>query len=134
MYIILDDNFKFIGFSLKKEEAYKSTEINEQEHNEFMNKQSEGYTLYFDKKKKKLEVIKLGDFEFINENGEIEKNSEKEKQHNNVLMITLKKEKIQLKKDILDFEEFGEDTEYLKEQLKTKEAEIYELEEKLKKL
>ena len=41
-------------------------------------------------------------------------------------------EKIQLKKDILDFEEFGEDTEYLKKQLKTKEAEISELEEKLK--
>ncbi len=32
MYIILDDNFKFIGFSLKKEENYQSIEISEQEH------------------------------------------------------------------------------------------------------
>ena len=127
MYIILDDNFKFIGFSLKKEENYQSIEISEQEHDDFMSKQSEGYTLYFDKKNKKLEVIELGNFEFINENGEIEKNNVKEKQYNNDLVI-------KLKKDILDFEEFGEDTEYLKEQLKTKEAEISELEEKLKKL
>ena len=53
MYIILDDNFKFIGFSLKKEENYQSIEISEQEHDDFMSKQSEGYTLYFDKKNKK---------------------------------------------------------------------------------
>ena len=134
MYIILDDNFKFIGFSLKKEENYQSIEISEQEHDDFMSKQSEGYTLYFDKKNKKLEVIELGNFEFINENGEIEKNNVKEKQYNNDLVIKLKKEKIQLKKDILDFEEFGEDTEYLNEQLKVKEKEISELEEKLKKI
>ena len=132
MYIILDDNFKFIGFSLKKEENYQSIEISEQEHDDFMSKQSEGYTLYFDKKNKKLEVIELGNFEFINESGKKEKNSMREEQHNNDLLIRLKKEKIQLKKDILDFEEFGEDTEYLKKQLKTKEAEISELEEKLK--
>ena len=80
------------------------------------------------------EATKLGAFEFINENGEIEKNIEAEKQYNNDTIINLKKEKIQLKKDILDFEEFEEDTTYLKEQLKQKEAEIKELEEKLKKL
>lgn len=134
MYIILDDNFKFIGFSLKEEESYQNIKITEQEHNGFMNKQSQGNTLYFDKKSKNLKAIKLENFEFINENGEVEKNTEAEKQHNNNTLLKLKKEKIQLKKDIQDFEEFKEDTTYLKEQLKIKEAEIKELEEKLKKI
>lgn len=134
MYIILDNDYKLIGFSLKEEENYQNIEITEQEHNDFMSKQSQGNTLYFDKKNKKLKATKLGAFEFINENGEIEKNIEAEKQYNNDTIINLKKEKIQLKKDILDFEEFEEDTTYLKEQLKQKEAEIKELEEKLKKL
>ena len=132
MYIVLE-NYKFIGFSLKEETNYQNIEITEKEHNEFMEKQSQGYTFYFNKKSKKLETVKLEAFEFINENGEVEKNTEAEKQHNNDILLRLKKEKIQLKKDILDFEEFEEDTTYLKEQLKVKEAEIKELEEKLKK-
>ena len=134
MYIILDDSFKFIGFSLKEEEGYQNIEITEQEHNDFMNEQSQGNTLYFDKKSKKLRAIKLENFEFINENGKIEKDTEAEKQYNNDTLLKLKKEKIQLKRDIADFEEFEEDTTYLKEQLKAKEAEIKKLEEQLKKL
>lgn len=81
-----------------------------------------------------MESVKLNQFEFINENGKIEKNIEAEKQYNNDTLLKLKREKIQLKKDIADFEEFEEDTAYLKEQLKEKETEIKELEEQLKKL
>ena len=134
MYIILDNNYKFIGFSLKEEVNYQNIEITEQEHNEFMEKQAQGCTLYFNEKNVKLEAVILDDFEFINENSKIEKNIEAEKQYNNDTLLKLKREKIQLKKDIADFEEFEEDTAYLKEQLKEKETEIKELEEQLKKL
>ena len=94
MYIILDNNYKFTGFSLKEEVGCQSIEITEQEHNEFLEKQAQGYTLYFDQKNVKLEVVKLENFEFINENGEIEKNTEAEKQYNNDTLLKLKKEKI----------------------------------------
>ncbi len=134
MYIILDDSFKFIGFSLKEEEGYQNIEITEQEHNDFMNEQSQGNTLYFDKKSKKLRAIKLENFEFINENGKIEKDTDAEKHYHNDPLLKLRKDNIQLKRDIADFEEVEADTTYLKEQLKAKEAEIKKLEEQLKKL
>ena len=135
MNILLDKETKILmGFSLEKKEEYENREISDEDHKRFMELQSNGYSLIWNKVKNHLESIKLNQFEFINENGEIEKNTEAEKQHNNDTLLKLKKEKIQLKRDIADFEEFEEDTTYLKEQLKAKEVEIKELEEQLKKL
>ena len=59
MYIILDNNYKFIGFSLKEEVSYQNIEITVQEHNKFMEEQAQGCTLYFDEKNMKfIELLK----------------------------------------------------------------------------
>ena len=133
MYIIIE-NDKFLGFSLKEEQGYENIEITEKEHREYINKQSEGFTLYWNTKKEQLETIKLNDFEHINDFGEILKDTEAELKHYKDLLLTLKKEKVQLKKDIRDFEEFGEETAELEEQLELKENEISELDIKIKNL
>ena len=135
MNILLDkESYILMGFSLKEKEEYENQKISDEEHKKFIELQSNGNSLLWNKVKNQVESVKLSQFEFINENGEIEKNTEAEKQHNNDTLLKLKKEKIQLKKDIQDFEEFEEDTVYLKEQLKEKEAEIKDLEEQIKKL
>ena len=133
MYIVIENN-KFLGFSLKEEEGYTNKEITEEQHRGYMNKQSEGFTLYWNTKKEQLETIKLNDFEHINDSGEIVKDTEAELKHYKDLLLTLKKEKVQLKKDIRDFEEFGEETAELEEQLELKENEISELDIKIKNL
>ena len=133
MYIIIE-NDKFLGFSLKEEQGYENIEITEKEHREYTDKQSEGFALYWNTKKEQLETIKLNDFEHINDSGEIVKDTEAELKHYKDLLLTLKKEKVQLKKDIRDFEEFEEDTTELKLQLETKESEIKETENTIEKL
>ena len=133
MYIVIENN-KFLGFSLKEEEGYENTQITEKEHREYIDKQSEGFTLYWNTKKEQLETIKLNDFEHIDENGKVIKDIATELKHYRDLLLTLKKEKLQLKKDIRDFEEFGEETAELKEQLKEKEKQITEMENKIKEL
>ena len=133
MYTIIE-NDKFLGFSLKEEQGYENIEITEKEHREYIDKQSEGFTLYWNTKKEQLETIKLNDFEHINDSGEIVKDTEAELKHYKDLLLTLKKEKVQLKKDIRDFEEFGEETAELEEQLELKENEISELDIKIKNL
>ena len=135
MNILLDTkDKKLIGFSLKEEEEFENIELSNEEHKKFIDLQSNGHSLLWNKVKNQLEALKLDQFEIIDETGEIKKDTKAEAKNYQDLLINLKKEKIQLKKDILDFEEFGEDTEYLNEQLKVKETEISELEEKLKKI
>lgn len=133
MYIVLEDDI-FRGFSLKEEQGCKNIEIVEEEYKKIIEKQSQGFSLYWNKVKKQLETLSINQFEFIDETGNVMKDKEAEIKSYKGLLIDLKKEKIQLKKDIADFEEFEEDTVYLKEQLKEKETEIKELEEQLKKL
>ena len=133
MYILIKNDC-LLGFSDKEELGYENHEISTEKYLEYLQKQKKSFILFWNKKEKQIEIIKLNQFEFINENGKIEKNIEAEKQYNNDTLLKLKREKIQLKKDIADFEEFEEDTAYLKEQLKEKETEIKELEEQLKKL
>ena len=133
MYIIIE-NDKFLGFSLKEEQGYENIEITEKEHREYIYKQSEGFTLYWNTKKEQLETIKLNDFEHINDSGEIVKDAKAELKYYKDMLLTLKRDRVQLKKEIRDFEEFEEDTAEIKEQLKIKEMEIKEIENKIKEL
>ena len=133
MYILLNDKEELKGFSDIKDEDYKNIEISNEEHAKIMNLQSQG-TLYWDKTTKKIKVIALGQFEYIDENGEVKKDTAAELKYYRDLLLTLKKEKVQLKKDIRDFEEFGEETAELEEQLKEKEKQIAEMENKIKEL
>ena len=128
-YIIIENN-RFKNFTEEKTEY----QVSYDEYKKLIEKQKEGFILYWNIKKKQLETLRLEQFEYITDNGEIAKDIEGEIKYYKELLFNAKKEKIQLKKDIQDFEEFEEDTVYLKEQLKEKEAEIKELEEQIKKL
>lgn len=133
MYIVLDKKDRLVGFNDVKDENYKSIEISDDEHAKIMNLQSQG-VLYWDKVKREVKVIVLGQFEFIDENGEVQRNIEEEQKFYKNKLLTLKKERIQIKKDIKDFEEYEEDTAELKDQLKEKEKEIEDLKNTIKEL
>ena len=76
MYIIIENGI-FIGFSLKEEHNYQNIKITEEEHKNFLERQGQGLTLFWNNAKKELEAKKLGQFECINENGEIIKEIQK---------------------------------------------------------
>ena len=126
MYIVIDKNKKFIGFSLKEEENYTNIKISESEHNTYIEKQAQGYVFYFNKDTEELEAIKLDQFEYINERGNIIKDTDAEKKYKNSKIIELKREWVQLKKDMKDFVEFEEDTTELEKRIDeiTKELEV----------
>lgn len=125
---------KFEGFNDRIEDEYENLEITDEEHRKFMEYQNLGFSLYWNKVKKELETIKLGQFENINEKGEIIKDTDAELKYYKDMLLTLKRDRVQLKKEIRDFEEFEEDTAELKEQLEIKETEIKETENKIKEL
>ena len=125
---------EFEGFSDKFDEIYENIEITGEEHKNYIESQNKGFSLYWNTKDNQLETIKLNQFDYIDENGTVTKNTAAELKYYKDLLLTLKKERIQLKKDIRDFEEFEEDTTDLKEQLQEKEKEIEDLENKIKKL
>lgn len=64
MYYKLEDN-QFKGFYEEKEEG-TFVEISVEEWNNILDKQSEGETIYYNVKNKKLETILLGRFETLN--------------------------------------------------------------------
>ena len=101
MYIIIKDN-KFVGFSLKEESEFTNIEISEVEHKNYIEKQSQGFTFYFNKEKEQLEALKLNQFEYINDSGNIVKDNEAEQKYKNNKITELKRERVQLKKDRKD--------------------------------
>ena len=64
MYYKLEDN-QFKGFYEDKEEG-TFVEISINEWNDILNKQSQGETIFYNPKSKRLETIKLGKFETLN--------------------------------------------------------------------
>ena len=65
MYILIE-NDEMKGFVKEKEEEEEGKqyiEINEKEFNELMSEQSQGLTLFYDKKTKKIDSIKLNQYE-----------------------------------------------------------------------
>ena len=69
MYILIE-NGEMKGFVNEKEEGKQYIEINKEEFNELMKKQSDGESLFYNKQNKKIDSIKLNQYEKF-ENGEI---------------------------------------------------------------
>ena len=69
MYILIE-NDEMRGFVKEKEEEEEEgkqyIEINEKEFNELMSEQSQGLSLFYDKKTKKIDSIKLNQYETFN--------------------------------------------------------------------
>ena len=62
MFCRIEDN-KFVGFYEEKEKEGTFVEISVEDWNNLLNKQSEGKSIYYDSKTKKLDTLKLGKFE-----------------------------------------------------------------------
>ena len=128
IYALIENNTTFIGFFTEKENGKKYISLTEKEHMKLLEEQTQGNTIYFNIETKSIETIKLEAFEYIDKNGEVKKDTETELKHYKDMLLILKKERVQLKKDIRDFEEFEEDTAELKDQLRIKEKEITDIE------
>ena len=128
IYALIENNTTFIGFFTEKEKGKKYISLTEKEHTKLLEEQTRGNTIYFNIETKAMETIKLETFEYIDKNGEVKKDTETELKHYKDMLLILKKDRVQLKKDIRDFEEFEEDTTELKEQLRIKEKEITDIE------
>ena len=62
MYFKIEDN-KFVGFYEEKEKEGTFVDISVEDWNNLLNKQSEGKSIYYDSKTKKLDTLTLGRFE-----------------------------------------------------------------------
>ena len=74
MYILIE-NDEMKGFVKEKEEGKQYIEINKEEFDELMKKQSDGESLFYNKQNKKIDSIKLNQFEKLID-GKVEQSQE----------------------------------------------------------
>ena len=103
------ENGKFLGFYENKDKDGNYTEITIEDWQGVLDKQSGGEVIFYNSKSKKLETIKVGQFEDI-ENGTAVYKKEKEVDYNNNQLTYLRKRYTELKVAKLDSEELGMDT------------------------
>ena len=108
MFFQIEDN-KFTGFYEDKDKDGNYTEITIEDWQNILDKQSQGEVIFYNSKSKKLETIKLGQFEDL-ENGTAVYKKEKEVDYNNNQLTYLRKRYTELKVAKLDSEELGLDT------------------------
>ena len=103
------ENGKFVGFYEDKDKDGNYTEITIEDWQMVLDKQSEGEVIFYNSKSKKLETIKVGKFEEL-ENGTAVYKKEKEVEYNNNQLTYLRKRYTELKLAKADSEELGLDT------------------------
>ena len=108
MYYKLEEN-KFVGFYEDKDKTGDYTEITIEDWQGVLDKQSRGEVIFYNAKTKKLETIKLGQFEELVDGIAVYK-KEKEVDYNNNQLIYLRKKYTELKVAKADSEELGLDT------------------------
>ena len=108
MYYKLEEG-KFVGFYENKDKDGNYTEITIEDWQGILDKQSRGEVIFYNAKTKKLETIKLGQFEELVDGIAVYK-KEKEVDYNNNQLIYLRKKYTELKVAKADSEELGLDT------------------------
>ena len=108
MYYKIENN-TFLGFYEDKDKDGNYTEITIEDWQGVLDKQSEGEVIFYNSKSKKLETIKVGKFEEL-ENGTAVYKKDKEVDYNNNQLTYLRKRYTELKVAKLDSEELGMDT------------------------
>ena len=108
MYYKIEDN-KFTGFYENKDKDGNYTEITIEDWQGVLDKQSEGEVIFYNPKSKKLETIKLGQFEELVD-GQVVYKKNKEVDYNNNQLTYLRKRYTELKVAKADSEELGLDT------------------------
>ena len=130
MYYKLEEN-KFMGFYDEKKKDGEYIEISTEDWNDVLNKQSDGETIFYNTKKKKLETIKVGRFEEL-EDGKVIYKKEKEVEYNKNQLIYLRKQYTELKTAKIDAEELGIPTTDIDTEIKELKAKVISTQAKLK--
>ena len=132
MYYKLEDN-KFKGFYEEKEEQGTFVEISIEDWQAVLNKQSEGETIYYNPKSKKLETILLGRFEELVDGIAVYK-KDKEVIYDKNQLTYLRKRYTELKVAKLDSEELGMDTLDIDTEITELKAKVVKIQARVKEL
>ena len=132
MYYKLEEG-KFAGFYENKDKDGNYTEISIENWQGILDKQSEGEVIFYNSKTKKLETIKLGQFEELVD-GQVVYKKNKEVIYNNNQLTYLRKRYTELKVAKADSEELGLDTTDIDTEIAELKLKVVSTQAKLKKL
>ena len=127
------ENGKFVGFYENKDKDGDYTEISIENWQMVLDKQSEGEVIFYNPKSKKLETIKLGQFEELVDGIAVYK-KDKEVDYNNNQLTYLRKRYTELKVAKSDSEELGLDTTDIDIEIADVKAQVVKTQAKLKEL
>ena len=132
MFYKIEDN-RFTGFYEDKDKDGNYTEITIEHWQDILDKQSEGEVIFYNSKSKKLETIKVGQFEDL-ENGVVIYKKDKEVDYNNSQLTYLRKKYTELKVAKLDAEELGMDTSDIDVEIADVKAQVVKTQARVKEL
>ena len=132
MFFQIEDN-KFTGFYEDKDKDGNYTEITLENWQGVLDKQSEGEVIFYNSKSKKLETIKVGKFEEL-ENGTAVYKKEKEIEYNNNQLTSLRKRYTELKVAKADSEELGMATADIDTEIAALKAKVVSTQARIKQL
>ena len=127
------ENGNFTGFYEDKDKDGNYTEITLEDWQGVLNKQSQGEVIFYNPKSKKLETIKVGQFEEL-ENGTAVYKKEKEVEYNNNQLTYLRKRYTELKVSKLYSEELGIDTADIDTEIAELKAKVVSTQARIKRL
>ena len=127
------ENRNFTGFYEDKDKDGNYTEISIEDWQMVLDKQSEGEVIFYNSKSKKLETIKVGQFEEL-ENGTAVYKKEKEVEYNNNQLTYLRERYTELKVSKLYSEELGIDTTDIDTEIAELKAKVVSTQARIKKL
>ena len=132
MYYKLEEG-KFVGFYEDKDKTGDYTEITLEDWQMVLDKQSQGEVIFYNSKSKKLETIKVGQFEDL-ENGIVVYKKDKEVEYNNNQLTYLRKRYTELKVAKADSEELGINTADIDTEIAELKAKVVSTQARIKKL
>ena len=132
MYYKLEEG-KFVGFYEDKDKDGNYTEISIEDWQGILDKQSQGETIFYNAKSKKVETIALGQFEEL-ENGIAVYKKDKEVDYNNNQLTYLRKKYTELKIAKADSEELGLDTTDIDIEIAQLKAKVVSTQARIKEL
>ena len=132
MFYKTEDN-RFTGFYEDKDKDGNYIEISLEDWQNILDKQSEGEVIFYNPKSKKLETIKVGQFEEL-VNGTAVYKKDKEVDYNNNQLTYLRKRYTELKVAKADSEELGMDTSDIDTEIADIKAKVVKIQARVKEL
>ena len=127
------ENGRFVGFYENKDKDGDYTEITIEDWQGVLDKQSEGEVIFYNSKSKKLETIKVGQFEELVDGIAVYK-KDKEVDYNNNQLTYLRKRYTELKVAKADSEELGLDTTDIDTEIAELKAKVVSTQARIKEL